>query len=153
MALKKCKACGTEVSKKAKTCPSCGEPQGPKEFSLGKLIVLIVFGFFMYSMFTGNSQDIKSASSSKVKVSSSAKSQFKSWALKNTAVTDLEYADNSDWKIWVRLSSDKYTTKKNVENIALKLANYYKSQTKYNSLVIVTVWDNQGNVVAKGKSY
>ena len=38
--LKKCKDCKTEISKKAKTCPSCGAPQGPKHYSLGKLILV-----------------------------------------------------------------------------------------------------------------
>jgi len=60
MALVKCKECGAEISKKAKTCPKCGAPQGPKQYSLGKLIVLIVFGVFIYSLFSGNSSQTPS---------------------------------------------------------------------------------------------
>ncbi|WP_020586341.1 zinc ribbon domain-containing protein [Desulfobacter curvatus] len=60
MALVKCKECGAEISKKAKTCPKCGAPQGPKQYSLGKLLVLIVFGVFLYSLFSGNSSQTPS---------------------------------------------------------------------------------------------
>lgn len=54
MVLVNCKECGAEISNKAKTCPKCGVPQGPKQYSLGKLLVLIVFGVFMYLLFSGN---------------------------------------------------------------------------------------------------
>ncbi len=50
MALKKCGECGHEISKKAKQCPSCGAPQGPKEHSLGKLIVIALFVWFIFSL-------------------------------------------------------------------------------------------------------
>ena len=63
MALLKCKECGAEVSKKAKACPKCGAPQGPKQYSLGKLLVLIVFAIFIYSLFSGNSSQVSSESS------------------------------------------------------------------------------------------
>lgn len=52
MALKKCKECGTEISKKAKTCPNCGAPNGPKQFSIGKLIILIAGAGLIYSMWS-----------------------------------------------------------------------------------------------------
>lgn len=64
MALSKCKECGTEISKKAKTCPKCGAPQGPKQYSLGKLLVLVIFGVFIYSLFSGNSPQGPSTTSS-----------------------------------------------------------------------------------------
>lgn len=60
MALLECKECGTEVSKKAKNCQKCGAPQGPKNYSLGKLLVLIVFAGFIYSFFSGNSSPVSS---------------------------------------------------------------------------------------------
>jgi len=50
MALEKCKECDHEVSKKAKECPNCGAPVGAKQYSLGSLIILIIFGWFMYSL-------------------------------------------------------------------------------------------------------
>jgi len=39
--LKKCKGCGAEISKKAKSCPKCGEP-APKKTSLLTWLVLIL---------------------------------------------------------------------------------------------------------------
>ena len=122
-----------------------------KKTSVVTWLVLLIILFIVYAANKGSDSSKTSSSSGKTQISNTAKVNFKKWALKNTAVTSLEYADNSDWKIWVRLSPEKYTTKKNVENIALRLAEFYKIQTKYDGLVIVTVWDSQGSVVAKGK--
>ncbi|MCU1717940.1 hypothetical protein NTD81_12510 [Pseudomonas sp. 5P_3.1_Bac2] len=55
MALKNCKECKSLVSKKADKCPTCGAPQGPKHYSLGKLIALVLFGFFIYSLINNDS--------------------------------------------------------------------------------------------------
>lgn len=44
MSLKKCKACGAQVSKNAKSCPTCGEPL-PKKTSFvawGALIIIVL---------------------------------------------------------------------------------------------------------------
>lgn len=42
-ALVKCKACGTQVSKKAKTCPSCGEPMKRKPIGcLGAIAIIAI---------------------------------------------------------------------------------------------------------------
>lgn len=76
-----------------------------------------------------------------------AKEDFKKWALNNTAVTYFMYPEGSDWQIWVRLTPDKYTTKENVESIALHLAKSYKLQTGFDKLVIVTVWHPYKNEV------
>ena len=81
-----------------------------------------------------------------------AKENFKKWALNNTAATYFEYPEDSDWQIWVKLTPDKYTTKDNVESIALQLAKAYKIQTGFNKLVIVTVWyPNKSEIFAKGR--
>ncbi len=81
-----------------------------------------------------------------------AKESFKSWALNNTAVTYLEYPEGSDWQILVRLTPDKYTTKHNVESIALQIARAYKMQTGFDKLVIVTVWHPyKAEIFAKGR--
>ena len=42
----KCKGCGEQISKNAKSCPKCGEP-APKKTSLFAWIFLIGFGAFM----------------------------------------------------------------------------------------------------------
>lgn len=84
--------------------------------------------------------------------SQASKNNFKKWALKTTSVTYLEYPDNSNWQIWVRLQPDKYTTKENLEQIALWLAKAYKLQTGFNDYVVVTIWHYSKNeVVVKGK--
>ena len=81
-----------------------------------------------------------------------AKSNFKSWALKNTSATYFEYPEGSDWQIWVRLTPDRYTTTENVESIALQIAKAYKMQTGFRELVIVTVWHPlKAEVYAKGR--
>lgn len=54
MALKKCKDCKHEISKKAKKCPNCGAPQGPKQYSIGSLILLLIVGGVIYSAATGD---------------------------------------------------------------------------------------------------
>ena len=46
MALRKCKECGTQVSTKAKTCPSCGAPVGYK-VSFWSTFLLVVFVMFI----------------------------------------------------------------------------------------------------------
>lgn len=80
------------------------------------------------------------------------KENFKKWALNNTAATYFEYPEGSDWQIWVKLTPDKYTTKNNVESIALQLAKAYKIQTGFNKLVIVTVWyPNKSKIFTKGR--
>lgn len=52
MALVKCKECGHEISKKAKTCPNCGAKNGPKHYSLLSLIVWLFIGYLVYIIFT-----------------------------------------------------------------------------------------------------
>lgn len=53
MALKKCKDCQNEISTKAKNCPSCGAPQGPKQYNTGKLILGIIVVVVLYNKITG----------------------------------------------------------------------------------------------------
>ena len=72
--------------------------------------------------------------------------------MNNTAVNYLEYPNGSDWQIWLRLTADKYTTKEDVESIALQLARAYKAQTIFDNLLIVTVWHHyQDKVFVKGR--
>lgn len=54
MALQKCKECGHEISKKAEKCPNCGAPQKPKQYGCGTLILVVLLGGFLVSIFTGN---------------------------------------------------------------------------------------------------
>ena len=52
MALTKCKECGSEISNKTKACPICGAPRGPKQYSLGKLLIVLLFGWFICAIIT-----------------------------------------------------------------------------------------------------
>ncbi len=79
MALKKCKDCGQEISKKAKACPKCGAPQGPKQYSLGKLIILILFGMFMYALFTSDHTTTSRSNAPVTKAPSKPPLEIQSW--------------------------------------------------------------------------
>jgi hypothetical protein len=50
MALKKCKECGEEISKKAKECPKCGSPQ-KKRTSFLTWFITIFLALFLYAYF------------------------------------------------------------------------------------------------------
>jgi len=104
---------------------------------------------------SGKQSSVRAEGADKVRLGSfneQSKETFKSWAINNTSVTYFEYPEGSDWEIWVRLTPDKYTTKDNVESIALQLARAYKMQTGFDKLVIVTVWQPyKAKIFAKGR--
>ena len=52
MALKKCKECGEEISKKATECPKCGSPQ-KKKTSFLTWVITIIIAFFIYVYYVG----------------------------------------------------------------------------------------------------
>ena len=52
--MKVCKHCQSEIPKKAKVCPQCRKKQ---KGSLGKMILGIILLFFIFSLFSGGSQD------------------------------------------------------------------------------------------------
>ncbi len=84
MALQKCKECGHEISKKADKCPNCGAPQKPKQYGCGTLIVVVLLGGFLISLFTGNntsstkpsSQSSKSVSTQPAKTQAEKKNDY-----------------------------------------------------------------------------
>ncbi len=93
---------------------------------------------------------VRKSASKRTGPTSTQKAQFKRYCLNNLAVVEVNF--QSDWQIWVRLKSHKYTGKANVERIAEHLARAYKNQTGYKGLVIVTVWDfTSSRIVAKGR--
>lgn len=118
------------------------------------IVLAIVMSWFPDDDDNKDATQVKVATVQKVDVTDQQKNKFESWALNNTEVTSLTYPEDSDWQLWITLSDKKhsYTTKEDVETIASTIARYYKLQTGYNSLVIVTVWRN-GRVYAKGRSY
>ena len=64
MSLKKCADCGNEISRKAKECPVCGNPQGPKEYSLGKFILISILGWIVYAFFISDNDSATQNTSS-----------------------------------------------------------------------------------------
>jgi len=154
MALKKCKECGAKISTSAAVCPHCGKKKSSK-WPWVLLLILVWLGYSSYhaeDVAPVRAKEESSLKDEKSVVSSEAKEKFEAWALNNSAVTYLEYPEDSDWQIWVRLTPDKYTTKKNAEQIALFLARAYRLQTGFEGLVIVTIWDpEKSKVFAKGR--
>lgn len=51
MALKKCSECGNDVSTKAEKCPHCGASQKSAQYGCGTLIIVVIVGFILYSVF------------------------------------------------------------------------------------------------------
>lgn len=118
------------------------------------IVLVIVMSWFPDESDDKGVEQFKAVIAQKIDVTDQQKNEFKSWALNNTEVTSLTYPEDSDWQLWITLSDEKhsYTTKEDVETIASTTARYYKLQTGYKGLVIVTVWRN-GSVYAKGKNY
>ena len=67
------------------------------------------------------------------------KENFKTWAIENTIVTELEYPQDRDDQLRVRLKKEKYTTQEAAEKVALYLARYYKMETGFLDPVTVTI--------------
>ena len=119
MALKKCKECGHEVSKKASSCPNCGAPlKKPKRKTstfTWLVLILIVAAVWVQSkkdsISTTSTSDkqsnveLQKSAPKKPRVSPEAQEKFKNWAIQNTAVTYVEYPEKSDWEIWVKLKA------------------------------------------------
>jgi len=118
------------------------------------IVLAIIISWFPDSDDDKGATQVKTTTVQNTDITDQQKNKFKSWALNNTDVISLSYPENSDWQIWITLSDEKhsYTTKEDIENIASSTARYYKLQTGYKGLVVVTVWRN-GSVYAKGRNY
>jgi len=104
-------------------------------------IVIIIFGLSAIgSVDTDNDVGRNENYEKHSTISLESKEKFKSWAINTGGITYLEYPDNSDKWIWVRLSPEKYTTKDNVEAIAYFIGRAYKSQTGCNETVTVSIF-------------
>lgn len=58
MSLKKCKACGTEMSRKATACPKCGEPnKEASNLSGGRVLSIFVLASIAIWWYAGGSFD------------------------------------------------------------------------------------------------
>ena len=124
------------------------------------ILILVVLSAVVIVVMGGSSSttEVKTSTVEKVKVeapvvSAELKNKFLNWAVEATAVTEIYYPEDAiEGSIWVKLTKDKYTSKENVKTIASELARYYKLQTGYTGLTIVTVFDLSNDVYAKGRN-
>jgi len=125
-----------------------------KDIGIFPLIIVLAIVMSWFPDSDDETTQVKVATVQKIDVTDQQKNKFENWAINNTDITSLTYPEDSDWQIWITLSDEKhsYTTKENIESVASSTARYYKLQTGYKDLVIVTVWRN-GSVYAKGKNY
>jgi HEAT repeat protein len=81
---------------------------------------------------------------------SSSQEAFRQWAYRTGGVTWMHF--ESDWQIWVVLSTEKYATG-DLQAIAQFLARAYVVQTRFGRDVVVTVWNpSRTKYLAKGWS-
>lgn len=66
MALIFCKECKHEVSKRAKTCPGCGAPQG-RTYGWGAVVFFVFVGLFIYGYGSGGNSTEKAPAQTHVK--------------------------------------------------------------------------------------
>ena len=96
MALMKCNECGHEVSKKAKTCPSCGAPVKvpPKEYGCGTLLLVLVVMIILLKA-CSSSESYRTSSSSTVP-DSVCKDTIQCWGDKYSSYAGVYCDDHVD---------------------------------------------------------
>lgn len=140
----KCKHCGSDLSQTQKAPNQPPPPTTKKSHPLKIGCLTLIIGVAVIIAIAnrmgsgGNNAVQTKAPVNQVQVDPAAKQRFEEYALKNFAITSFEYVH--DDTIWIQLTPDKYTTKKNVEAIATSIARAYKAQTGYKDLVFVHVW-------------
>ncbi len=82
----KCGDCEQEISKKAKSCPSCGAPQKKRTSPVTKLLAIIIFGSMGIAIFSGGGGSSSYSGSNAYTTSSSAASTSKSQPTSNKAM-------------------------------------------------------------------
>ena len=123
MALKKCKECGEEISKKAEKCPKCGSPQKKKTSLFTWLISILVifwaFGYFSETPETGTT----STSASKRTLSP------KQAAIKNVEL-DFSWSKDGLGNIMEADFIIKNNSKYQIKDIEITCTHYAKSGTR-----------------------
>lgn len=85
----KCRECGHEISKRAKTCPNCGAPNKPKPMSALRGLVYIFVGATIFLMLVSGQNTID-----KAKIRQAAKNQ-------TTKTSTPNYNDKTKQFLWV----------------------------------------------------
>lgn len=141
--LVKCKACGADVSKKAKQCPQCAEPVGRTQFKLSHLIILLAFGAYMYSLLNPVPDVVKVAPSlptTKEAVAAKTKKLLKE--LKAIPVSDFE----ENLKRYEVLARMHRSDKKYAEKVAF----YKKKQERQKTIESqFSGWDGEHRRLSK----
>ena len=120
----KCAGCGAEISKKAKTCPHCGEP-APKETSLLTWLVLILFVLGIFGSMSPDSSSSSSSSSSVDKQEKIAQQQrAKEQKIQREKTKDTKYFAQSK-EVIIKDINLKIQNKK--YNDAIKITTKYPS--------------------------
>lgn len=92
----KCKSCGDEISKNAKSCPHCGEPT-PKKTSFLTWLVLILFLIVLFKSMSPDKNHYSSTSSTNTKVTTTPtkaeieKKEKEAKRIKKEALEELNY--------------------------------------------------------------
>jgi hypothetical protein len=84
--LTKCRDCEHEISKRAKSCPSCGAPQKARTSPVTMLLAIIIFGSVGIAIFSAGSSTSSSGSSGYTTSSSNASSSSNSQPSSNKAM-------------------------------------------------------------------
>lgn len=86
MSLKKCKECKQEISKKAKVCPNCGSPNGPKHYSLGKSVFVFILLITILMIFAPDRSVVKKSNNQSSVKSSPSKTETKNTSSKKPVI-------------------------------------------------------------------
>ena len=84
--LVKCRDCEHEISKKSKSCPSCGAPQKASTSPVTKLLAIIIFGSMGIAIFSGGGGSSSYSGSNSYTTSSDAASTSNSQPTSNRAM-------------------------------------------------------------------
>lgn len=139
MALKKCKDCGTGISKKAPTCPQCGAPQ-KKPTSTFTWLVLILVGVIVVS--TMMAPDSTTRTQSAPKLSNTELSAKLVKELKTIPVAEIEQ-NHERYEKLVGMNPGVAEYKRKLDYYGYKLARLKKIEKQFSS------WDGSHTTLEK----